>query len=277
MTDVDYTKFTVAIDDGSFTPLGVDGTLTTKVDPDIDYTVSEYPVGGYSTEYSNCQPIRVASKQTATCTITNIEDEGALTYVCGDGGVGPGEVCDDGGLNGEPGYCSADCMTPGAYNYCGNGIQEEQYNEQCDDGNITNGDGCSALCRTEVVGCTDPEAENYNVEAQYSDKSCRYRSDDVCPNLDGIQTEIPPGYRIDGDGECRRGSRSGQGTLRMPTATPMPKPEPTPEVLGATTLPETGFGLFDAFLMIGFTACLLTGALLMMIGLWRRRHAMISA
>ena len=31
---------------------------------------------------------------------------------------------------------------------CGNGIKEQ--NEACDDGNIVNGDGCSAMCQVEL-------------------------------------------------------------------------------------------------------------------------------
>lgn len=39
---------------------------------------------------------------------------------------------------------------------CGNGIKEGA--EQCDDGNITNGDGCDNLCKSEtLVPCTDSD------------------------------------------------------------------------------------------------------------------------
>ena len=35
---------------------------------------------------------------------------------------------------------------------CGNGILETGIGEQCDDGNVVSGDGCSITCQTEVVG-----------------------------------------------------------------------------------------------------------------------------
>ena len=57
-----------------------------------------------------------------------------------------GDPRDDGGIGGEYG-------SPTGPN-CGDGIVQEQYGEQCDDGNRTSGDGCSAVCgrETEPVG-----------------------------------------------------------------------------------------------------------------------------
>jgi cysteine-rich repeat protein len=67
------------------------------------------------------------------------------TGTCGNGVVDPFEQCDDGNLlDGDS--CSGACAaTP-----CGNGILEGT--EQCDDGNIRSGDGCSQTCRQEVCG-----------------------------------------------------------------------------------------------------------------------------
>ena len=39
-----------------------------------------------------------------------------------------------------------------AVNVCGNDFSESQNNEECDDGNLTNGDGCSDACLIEFVG-----------------------------------------------------------------------------------------------------------------------------
>jgi cysteine-rich repeat protein len=67
------------------------------------------------------------------------------TDTCGNGNLDPFEQCDDGNLlDGDS--CSGACAaTP-----CGNGVQEGA--EQCDDGNIQSGDGCSRTCRLEVCG-----------------------------------------------------------------------------------------------------------------------------
>jgi len=72
--------------------------------------------------------------------------------VCGDGTVDTGEQCDDGNdTNGDG--CSAACKTEVAAK-CGDGTVDA--GEQCDDGNATSGDGCSSACKTEVAGvCGD--------------------------------------------------------------------------------------------------------------------------
>ncbi|MDC0672465.1 DUF4215 domain-containing protein [Nannocystis radixulma] len=95
-----------------------------------------------------------------------------LLPVCGDGFVGPGETCDDGnvsstdaclatctpatcgdgfvrqgveqcdlGANNGPGKaCKANCTA----NVCGDG--DKGPGEECDDGNLVDGDGCSSTC-----------------------------------------------------------------------------------------------------------------------------------
>jgi cysteine-rich repeat protein len=63
--------------------------------------------------------------------------------VCGDGAIGPGEECDDGGTTDGDG-CSATCQREFS---CGDGTVDA--GEQCDDGGTTDGDGCSATCQIE--------------------------------------------------------------------------------------------------------------------------------
>jgi len=69
---------------------------------------------------------------------------------CGDGVVDfPFEQCDKGAANtssGAYGACTLEC-TLGAR--CGDGVIQAAGGEQCDDGNRTNGDGCSAACLRE--------------------------------------------------------------------------------------------------------------------------------
>ncbi|MCP4446373.1 MAG: amidohydrolase family protein [Myxococcales bacterium] len=83
------------------------------------------------------------------------DDDNNSDAVCGDLFVDSGEDCDDG--NTTPGDgCSATCETE-TQGDCGDGTQG--IGEQCDDGNTTSGDGCSAGCEqeaTEIV-CTDLE------------------------------------------------------------------------------------------------------------------------
>ena len=74
--------------------------------------------------------------------------------VCGNGIVEPPlEVCDDGTNNGQyaTSTASRNCM-PGCQafaGYCGDGVLQQVYGEQCDDANNTSGDGCSSSCQIE--------------------------------------------------------------------------------------------------------------------------------
>lgn len=66
---------------------------------------------------------------------------------CGNAVVESPEQCDDGNTTNCDG-CSAQCKTENPA--CGNGLVE--CGEQCDDGNLVQGDGCSNSCTTEVCG-----------------------------------------------------------------------------------------------------------------------------
>jgi cysteine-rich repeat protein len=64
---------------------------------------------------------------------------------CGDGMLEPGEQCDDGNVASGDG-CSATCTVEAT---CGNNVVEP--GEQCDDGNTIANDGCSPTCANEVL------------------------------------------------------------------------------------------------------------------------------
>lgn len=66
---------------------------------------------------------------------------------CGDGYKRDTEQCDDGNNTNGDG-CSASCINEG----CGNGVLETVRGEQCDDNNVMGGDGCSATCQLEDCG-----------------------------------------------------------------------------------------------------------------------------
>jgi cysteine-rich repeat protein len=78
---------------------------------------------------------------------------------CGDTIVQLGEECDDGNLiNGDG--CEDDCtVTP----VCGDG--SIQLGEECDDGGTVNGDGCDSTCQFEGNICVETEANNTIAQA----------------------------------------------------------------------------------------------------------------
>jgi len=64
-----------------------------------------------------------------------------VSLTCGDGTVDSGEECDDGNTTNGDG-CSASCFNESGS--CGDGTVDQ--GESCDDGNLLAGDGCSADC-----------------------------------------------------------------------------------------------------------------------------------
>lgn len=71
------------------------------------------------------------------------------TVTCGDKMVAETEECDDG--NTTPGDgCSATCHREPVTNHCGDGLPD--YGEECDDGNTSNTDACTVSCRAATCG-----------------------------------------------------------------------------------------------------------------------------
>jgi cysteine-rich repeat protein len=66
--------------------------------------------------------------------------------VCGNRSNEKGEDCDDGNTTNGDG-CSSRCLYEGSASTCGNGVKDAH--ENCDDGNTADGDGCSAVCLSE--------------------------------------------------------------------------------------------------------------------------------
>lgn len=88
--------------------------------------------------------------------------------ICGDGIVqNDYESCDEGPSGNLGGYgsstserqCAAGCSTFGPY--CGDAVLQVRFSEECDDGNNTSGDLCSAICKSETaVPPTSPPGGN---------------------------------------------------------------------------------------------------------------------
>ena len=115
--------------------------------------------------------------------------------ICGDGQVTFPEDCDDGNMNDGDG-CDSACKMPIA---CGNGLK--QTGEECDDGNTTNGDGCSSTC-AEETGFTcagtrpsicSPPCGDGFVDYFYGDEEC---DDFNTQSGDGCSSTctVEPGY-----------------------------------------------------------------------------------
>ena len=116
---------------------------------------------------------------------------------CGDGERTDPEQCDDGNTTDGDG-CSADCTVEME---CGNGRLDP--GEQCDDENTTDGDGCDASCRREAF-CGDGAVDDGEVcddGGNFSGDGCRSDclSDETCGN--GI-VDTAAGEICDGGDLC---------------------------------------------------------------------------
>jgi cysteine-rich repeat protein len=128
---------------------------------------------------------------------------------CGNGLVDPGEQCDDGNIT-EGDGCSANCRIE----VCGNGIVDP--GEVCDDGNTVDGDGCAHDCKsTEVCGNGIKDIHEACDDGNTKDGdgcSANCKSTEICGN--GIVDTAVGEVCDDGgthSGHCSPDCRSGLG------------------------------------------------------------------
>lgn len=120
------------------------------------------------------KPAGTACSSDAMCQTQDVCDgSGSCTHplplpVCGNGCKEQGEECDDGNTSNGDG-CSSTCKLE----KCGDGIVQPALGEQCDDGNTNNGDGCSDSCQFELpcatacqTACALPQAQHVNAANQ---------------------------------------------------------------------------------------------------------------
>lgn len=98
-------------------------------------------------------------------------------FPCGDGHEDAGEDCDDGNLTAGDG-CRADCTAE----VCGDGIHDPQ--EGCDDRNLDAGDCCSATCTLEADDSPCDDADACTVGNHCSAGACAATANVVCEPTD---------------------------------------------------------------------------------------------
>jgi cysteine-rich repeat protein len=118
--------------------------------------------------------------------------------ICGDAIQMPGEECDDGNLSNGDG-CDSLCRQE----ICGNGRLD--FGEDCDDGNLVNNDGCEADCTVtifEETDCSDGVDNDMDGDTDCSDADCL--NDPACAicgdGVVGTGEECDDNNLSDGDG-----------------------------------------------------------------------------
>ncbi|MBW2294012.1 MAG: DUF4215 domain-containing protein, partial [Deltaproteobacteria bacterium] len=120
--------------------------------------------------------------------------------VCGDNVLEGVEECDDGNLIDGDG-CSAVCVIE----FCSDGVIQAGIGEECDDGNLTNDDGCSSTCLLEFCGDAVQQAsEQCDDGNTISEDGCsslcvlEFCSDSIIQV--GLGEECDDGNTVPGDG-----------------------------------------------------------------------------
>lgn len=191
-----------------------------------------------------------------TCTVTPPAVISVCDYTCGDSEVTGNEPCDDGNTDVDDG-CTAACsvepgwtctVTPPAVisvcNFtCGDGVfdgPEDGGNESCEDGNNSNGDGCSMSCQGEDgwtcridLGTCEPRCFDGRIVGDEECDDDNFTSDDGCNAC-----IVEPGWECDGAPSlCTPPSGGGSCAATVPD-----------ESSRASVLAMVGLVLFHLFL-----------------------------
>ena|SRR3989344_487055 len=112
---------------------------------------------------------------------------------CGDGTLDAGEQCDDGNTTNGDG-CSAQCTIEQDEPQCGDGTLDA--GEQCDDGNTTNGDGCSAQCKEEEEEEEEKECKGSIGNTVWLDQNGNGKEDAGEKGLSGVKVWLYHGNSV---------------------------------------------------------------------------------
>lgn len=154
-----------------------------------------------------------ADTDAGTTSETGVDTETDGGAECGNGVVEAGEECDDGDENGESFACLGDCTL----NVCGDGHEGPE--EGCDDGNLVDGDGCSAeclledippeavMCGNKIYQCGDTIDNDNDGKIDLADPECISPCDD---SELSFETNLP-GQNNDCKQDCYFDDNSGSG------------------------------------------------------------------
>ncbi len=165
-----------------------DFALVDTCDNDPDNNIFTYD---YGAEF-----VSVCVEATQSCTVGSQ----TLTHECDIVNCGAECEIDDDCDDHANGVCLGSCVCE--YTYCGDG-EINQQSEECDDGNKVDGDGCSAVCETEITedlqvnyvrgritidGVVAPAGTSYSVEVLSGDNTGRSHSGTI--DDDNVPTHL---------------------------------------------------------------------------------------
>ena len=180
-------------------------------DEDLDNNSSTRVAEWLEGNLLDTSPSSVSAACSASCTAG-----GSTPYraICGDGRLDQlgGEECEDGNVSSGDG-CSASCLREGSVGpTCGNGAIT--LGEDCDDANLIDGDGCSSKCLSEGARSVGATCGNNDIAQNITTKAGEECDDGNAKNGDGCSAnctnEGTPTLASVGGAVC------GDGTLNVP-------------------------------------------------------------
>lgn len=142
----DTSADTAAADPSASTDAPTTGPAPTSSGPGHTTGTTAPPDTGTSTTAPpDTGTTATATSDPGTTTGTTTGSDTGTDTNCGDGSLDADEQCDDGADNANNHACTAKCKL----NICGDGLVCPTCDQKCDDGNVTDNDGCSASCEFE--------------------------------------------------------------------------------------------------------------------------------
>ena len=120
--------------------------------------------------------------------------------VCGDGAVGTGEICDDGNIINELscGYglacrsCNSDCSSELNLlgSFCGDGVVDDLYGEECDDGNQNGSHYCDSDCtvKDNFVSIWEVSEGDLTITIPLAENALLFSTDSSCNTTSSLVT-----------------------------------------------------------------------------------------
>lgn len=131
--------------------------------------------------------------------------------VCGNGLRERGEDCDDGNTTGGD-HCSASCLNEGTTApVCGNGTRD--VGEDCDDGNVVAGDGCSVNCLHEGSTTGGSTCGNGDIGEGEDCDDGNTASGDGCSSICINEGSLPGPFSVCGNNRLESGETCDDGNV----------------------------------------------------------------
>lgn len=217
--------FSFSVNGGGSINFEADGGNSVSVDAGFYTVVENSNELSYLASYENCSEVEVGNGGTATCTVTNTFSP--VVFACSDQSDNDEDSLVD---MADPG-CHSDGNVNNSDSYVPTDNDESNSSNQCSDG-VDNADSEDTLVDSADPGCHS-DGNVQNPESWNPEDNDETDVVDVCPNIEGLQTQVPEGKHLDNNGNCVDNTSGGGGGGGGNSSGSRPRSQG--EVLGAAT------------------------------------------